>query len=322
MVEMKAMVQERYASADGLKLCEIAIPAVGDDDVLVKVHAASVNAYDYYMMKRLPHLIGKLLRLPQTRIRGADLAGHVEAVGANVTLFKPGDDVFGAGVGSFAEYSISSERRLARKPANLSFEQAATIAVAGLTALQGLRDAGRLKPGQWVLINGAGGGVGTFAVQIAKALGAHVTAVSATGNVDLLRSIGADEVIDYTKDDFTRVARRFDIVFDISGNRPIADCRRILAPGAMLLMIGAGDNLLHVVSRLLEAQLRSRIGRQRIGTLMAKGKHEDLVVLAELAEAGKLSPVIDRTYPLIDVRDALRYVGTRKARGKVVIRVA
>jgi 2-desacetyl-2-hydroxyethyl bacteriochlorophyllide A dehydrogenase len=319
---MKAIVQERYGSPDGLALREIEKPVVGDDDVLVKVVAASVNAYDWGMMRRLPHLIARILRLPRTRIRGADLAGHVEAVGKNITRFKPGDEVFGAGVGSFAEYATSTERRLALKPRNLTFEQAATLAVAGITALQGLRDKGCLQPGQRVLVYGAGGGVGTFAVQIAKALGARVTAVTSTNNVELMHSIGADDVIDYTKEDFSRRGERYDILYDLGGDRSLADCRRVLAPNGMVILAGAGSKIWPLLVRLLEAQLRSRIGRQRIGIYMARGKHEDLVVLKELAEAGKLSPVIDRTYPLSGVADALRYVGTRGARGKVVIKVA
>jgi NADPH:quinone reductase-like Zn-dependent oxidoreductase len=319
---MKAFVQESYGSPDGLKLRDVEKPGVGDDDVLVRVFAASVNAYDWHMMKRLPQFIGMLLRMPRSRFRGADLAGRVEAVGRNVTRFKPGDEVFGAGIGSFAEYATSTERRLAPKPRNLTFEQAATLACAGLTALQGLRDKGCLQPGQRVLIYGAGGGVGTFAVQIAKALGAHVTAVSSTKNAELLRSIGADEVIDYTKEDFTKRGERYDILFDVGAGRSIADCRSVLAPNGILMLIGAGDGLWPVLSRLLEAQIRSRIGKQRIPSFMARGKHEDLVALKDLAEAGKLSPVVDRTYPLSEVPDALRYVGTRGARGKVVIKVA
>jgi NADPH:quinone reductase-like Zn-dependent oxidoreductase len=243
-------------------------------------------------------------------------------VGRNITRFKPGDEVFGAGVGSFAEYATSTERRLALKPRNLTFEQAATLTVAGITALQGLRDKGCLQPGQRVLVYGAGGGVGTFAVQIAKALGARVTAVTSTNNVELMHSIGADDVIDYTKEDFSRRGERYDILYDLGGDRSLADCRRVLAPNGMVILAGAGSKIWPLLVRLLEAQLRSRIGRQRIGIYMARGKHEDLVVLKELAEAGKLSPVIDRTYPLSGVADALRYVGTRGARGKVVIKVA
>ena len=319
---MKAIVQESYGSPDGLEFREIDKPVVGDDDVLVRVRAAGVNAYDWFMMRRLTHVVGMLRRTPQTRVRGVDLAGHVEAVGKNVTRFRPGDEVFGAGNGSFAEYAVATERRLAPKPRNLTFEQAAALPIAGLTALQGLRDYARVQPGQRVLVYGAGGGVGTFAVQIAKALGAHVTAVSNTGNVDLLRSIGADDVIDYTKEDFTKRSQRCDVLFDVGGNRSLSDCRDVLAPNGLHVLAGAGDKALALLSRLLGAQLRSRIGKQRIGTFMARGKPEDLAALKDLAEAGKLTPVIDRTYPLNEAADALRYVGTRGVRGKVVIKVA
>jgi NADPH:quinone reductase-like Zn-dependent oxidoreductase len=243
-------------------------------------------------------------------------------VGRNVTRFRPGDEVFGMGIGSFAEYAASSERLLAPKPRNLTFEQSATLGIAALTALQGLRDKAGVQSGQRVLVYGAGGGVGTFAVQIAKALGAHVTAVSSTRNVDRLHSIGADDVVDYTKEDFTKRPQRYDVLFDVGGGRSLADCRRVLAPNAIHVLAGAGGELWPLVSRLLEAQLRSRIGRQRIGTFMARSTHEDLVVLKELAEAGKLTPAIDRTYPLSEVPDALRYVATRGVRGKIVIRVA
>ena len=319
---MKAIVQESYGSVDGLILREIEKPVIGDDDVLVRVLAASVNAYDWFMLRRLTRFIGMLRRVTPTRVRGADLAGHVEAVGKNVTRFKPGDEVFGMGIGSFAEYARSIERLLAPKPRNLTFEQAATLGIAALTALQGMRDKAGVEQGHRVLVYGAGGGVGTFAVQIAKALGAHVTAVSSTRNMELLRSIGADEVIDYTKEDFIKRSQRYDVLFDVGGDRSLSDCRRALAPNGIHVLAGAGGKLWPLVSRLLEAQLRSRIGRQRIGTFMARSTHEDLVVLRELAEAGKLTPVIDRTYPLREVPDALRYVGTRGVSGKVVIKVA
>jgi NADPH:quinone reductase-like Zn-dependent oxidoreductase len=273
------------------------------------------------MLRKVTHVIGKLRRIPKTRVRGVDLAGQVEAVGKNVSRFKPGDEVFGAGNGSFAEYAVSTERRLAPKPRNLTFEQAAALTIPGLTALQGLRDFARVQPGQRVMVYGAGGGVGTFAVQIAKALGARVTAVSNTGNLDMLRSIGADEVIDYTKEDFTKRSERYDVLFDVGGNRSLSDCRRVLAPNGLLVLAGTAGKMLPLISRLLESQLRSRIGRQRVGTFMARGTPEDLLALKDLAEAGKLTPVIDRAYPLSEAADALRYVGTRGVRGKVVIRV-
>jgi NADPH:quinone reductase-like Zn-dependent oxidoreductase len=225
-----------------------------------------------------------------------------------VTRFSPGDEVFGAGVGIYAEYATSTERRLAPKPRNLTFEQAAALPIAGLTALQGLRDKGCLQPGQRVLVYGAGGGVGTFAVQIAKALGARVTAVTSTNNVELMHSIGADETIDYTKEHFSERGERYDILYDLGGDRSLADCRRALAPNGTHVLAGAAPGWWPLLTRLLEAQLRSRIGRQRVGTFMARGKHEDLVVLKELAEAGKLSPVIDRTRWRVLTP---RYVGSR-----------
>ena len=318
---MKAIVQDGYGSPDVLKLREIEKPVVGDDRVLVRVSAASVNAADWHLMRRLPHLIGKLLRSSRSSVRGFDVAGPVEAVGKNVTRFKPGDEVFGTGIGTFAEYVTTSEDRLALKPHQLTFEQAAAIPVAGVTALQGLRDEAHVQPGQRVLIYGAGGGVGTFAVQIARSLGAHVTAVSSTRNADLVRSIGADEVIDYTKEDFTRRGQRYDVLFDIGANRSFADCRRVLVTNGTLVLAGAPKGLWAILSRLLKAQLLSRIGSHRIASFLARVRHEDLVVLKDLVEAGKLSPVIDRQYPLSEVPDAVRYVGTGDARGKVVISV-
>ena len=318
---MKAMVQDGYGSPDVLKLREIEMPVVGDDGVLVRVSAASLNAADWHLMRRLPHLIGMLLRSSPSSVRGFDVAGPVKAVGKNVTRFRPGDEVFGTGMGTFAEYVTTSEDRLAPKPRNLTFEQAAAIPVAGFTALQGLRDKAHVQPGQRVLIYGAGGGVGTFAVQIAKSLGAHVTAVSSTRNVDLVRSLGADEVIDYTMEDFTKRGQRYDVLFDIGANRSFADCRRVLVTNGTLVLVGAPKGLWAILSRLLKAQLLSRIGRQRIASFLARGRHEDLVVLKELVESGKLSPVIDRQYPLSEVPDAVRYVGTGDARGKVVIRI-
>jgi len=317
---MKAIVQDRYGSPDGLQLREIDKPIVGDDCMLVRVRAASVNAADWHLMRRLPHLIALLLGRRASRIRGGDMAGVVEAIGKSVTRFKPGDEVFGVGRGTFAEYATASEDHLVPKPRNLTFEQAAAIPGAGCTALQGLRDKAHVQPGQRVLVYGAGGGVGTFAVQIAKSLGAHVTAVTSTTNVGLVRSIGADEVIDYTTEDFTERGQRYDVLFDIGANRSFADCRRVLAPNGTLLLVGAPSGLWAQLSRVLMAQL-SREGSKRIAYI-ARIRREDLVVLKELVEAGKLSPVIDRQYRLNEVPDALRYLGARHARGKVVINVA
>ena len=317
---MKAIVQDRYGSPDWLTLREIPRPVATADRVLVKVHAASVNASDWHLMRRLPHLIGRLLGLPKSSIRGSDMAGQVEAVGKNVTRFKPGDEVFGAGIGTFAEYTTAFEDRLAPKPRNLTFAQAAAIPGAGCTALQGLRDKAQVKSGERVLIYGAGGGVGTFAVQIAKSFGAQVTAVTGTGNVELLRSIGANEVIDYTKEDFTTRGERYDVLFDIGANRSFADCGRALASSGRLVLAGAPSGLGAVLSRLLKARFMSVGGNHPI-SFMARVRSGDLVVLKELAEAGKLAPVIDRQYPLSETPDAVRYLGTRQARGKVVISV-
>jgi NADPH:quinone reductase-like Zn-dependent oxidoreductase len=318
---MKAIVQERYGSPDGLALREIEKPVPGDTQVLVRVRAASLNAMDWHLMHRLPHLIATILRLPRSRVRGSDLAGQVEAVGTNVTRLKPGDEVFGVAVGAFAEYALSTEDRLAPKPPNLTFEQAAALPVAGISALQGLRDQGHVHSGQRVLIHGAGGGVGTFAVQIAKALGAYVTAVTSGRNLDLMRSIGADEAIDYAREDFTRGARRYDVVFDSGGTRSYAECQRVLVPSGILVLCGAPNGMWALLSRMVKGMLTPRAGRRR-RSFLARIRRTDLVALKELAEGGKVTPVIDRQYPLREVPEALRYLGTRQARGKVVIGVA
>ncbi|HEX9580205.1 MAG TPA: NAD(P)-dependent alcohol dehydrogenase [Gemmatimonadales bacterium] len=318
---MKAIVQERYGSPNGLALREIEKPFAGDDRVLVRVRAASVNASDWHLLRRLPHVIGRLLGMPRSRVRGGDFAGQVEAVGKRVTRFTPGDEVFGVGIGSFAEYTTTFEDRLAQKPRNLTFEQAAAIPGAGCTALQGLRDKAQVKPGQHVLIYGAGGGVGTFAVQIAKALGAHVTAVTSTGNLDLMRSIGADETLDYTKEDFSRRAERYDVVFDNGANRSYADCERVLVPNGTLVLCGAPNSMGAMLGRMLKGLVTLRTGSKRI-SFLARIRTPDLVALKEMVEAGKLSPVIDRQYPLSGVPDALRYLGTRQARGKLVISIS
>jgi NADPH:quinone reductase-like Zn-dependent oxidoreductase len=318
---MKAIVQIRYGSPDGLELREIENPTADDDQVLIGVRAASVNFADWGSLNLAAQLVGRLLRQPRTQVRGFDLAGRVEATGKKVTQWKPGDEVFGVGIGSFAELALTTENRIAPKPHNLTFEQSAAIPVAGVTALQGLRDKARLQPGQSVLVYGAGGGVGTFAVQIAKAMGARVTAVSNTANLDMLRSIGADEVLDYTREDFTSRGQRYDVLFDVGAGRSLKDCRRALTPSGIHVLAGAGIDPWPLVSRLVEAQLRARIGRQRIGTFLARARQPDLNVLKDLAEAGKLVPVIDRTYPLSGVPDAFRYLGTRGVRGKLVIRI-
>ena len=322
---MKAIVQDGYGSADVLHLREIDKPVVADDLVLVRVRAASVNALDWHSVHggRLVQMIGFLLRQRAFPIRGADVAGQVEAVGARVTRLKPGDEVFGVGRGTFAEYTTGPEEGLVPKPRQLSFAQAAAIGVAAVTALQGLRDRGQVKSGDNVLINGAGGGVGTFAVQIAKALGAHVTAVTSTRNVDVVRSIGPDEVIDYVQEDFTRRGQRYDVIFDVAANRSFADCRRALKPHGRLVVAGAAKgSWFAVLSRVLVALVRSRLGSRWLVPFLARVRQEDLVVLKELIEAGQLAPVIDRQYTLSEVPEAVRYVGSGQARAKVVIDVS
>ncbi|MGE5345895.1 MAG: NAD(P)-dependent alcohol dehydrogenase [Acidithiobacillales bacterium] len=318
---MKAIVQVSYGSPDGLELREIEKPAIADDRVLVRVRAASVNAADWHLMKRLPHLISRFFGMRPSRVRGGDLAGVVEVAGKNVTRLTPGDEVFGSGMGTFAEFATAPEDRLAPKPRNLTFEQAAAMSGAGCTALQGLRDKGEVKPGQQVLIYGAGGGVGTFAVQIARALGARVTAVTSTANLELVRSIGADEAIDYTKEDFTRRGERWDVVFDIGADRSFADLRRVLSPDGKVVLCGAPSSIWLALASLIKAQLMSRAGSRQI-SYVTRIRQSDLLALNDLAEAGKLVPVIDRQYPLAEVPEALRYLGTKQARGKVVISVA
>jgi NADPH:quinone reductase-like Zn-dependent oxidoreductase len=320
---MKAIVHDRFGSPEVLELREIAEPGVGDGDVLVRVHAASVNPADWYAMTGTPYVarVQMGLRKPKGNGPGLDLAGEVTAVGGNVTRFKPGDEVFGAGTGTLAEYVAASEDGLVPKPANLSFEQAAAVPVAGLTALQGLRHKGRVQPGQQVLINGASGGVGTFAVQVAKALGAEVTAVCSTRNLDLVASLGADRVIDYTREDFTRTDRRYDLLLDVAGSRSWPECRRVLTPQATLVLVGApkGNALLGPVRHLLKVRLASLRASQKVVFFISKLDRQDLEALRELLEAGKVTPVVERTYPLREAADAFRYLGAGHARGKLTI---
>ena len=318
---MKAIVQNGFGSPDVLELREIDVPAVADDAVLVRIHAASINAFDWGLLRRLGHVIARLLGRPQPRIRGADMAGVVEACGRNVSRFKPGDEVFGIARGTFAEYATTAETRIALKPPPLTFEQAAALPVAGCTALQGVRDTAQIQAGQRVLIYGAGGGIGTFTVQIAKAFGAHVTAVTRTEHLDLLRSIGADHVIDYTREDFTRNGERYDVLFDIGADRSPADYQRAVAPNGKLVLAGAPKKLWALLALIVEALIMPRRGSGRV-MLKAKTRQEDLVALKELVEAGKLAPVIDRTYPLSAVPEAFRYFGTGRVGGKVVISIA
>jgi NADPH:quinone reductase-like Zn-dependent oxidoreductase len=322
---MRAIVGDQYGPPEKLKLREIDRPVVDADRVLVHVRAASINPLDLHSIK------GGLLSRPMSGLRrpkrpvpGVDVAGVVEAVGENVTTLRPGDEVFGTFGGSLAEYGLGG-KNLVPKPSGLTFEQAAAIPVAGITALQGLRDKGQLQPGQTVLINGAAGGVGTFAVQIARALGGRVTGVCSTGNVEMVRSIGADQVIDYTQQDFAQSGQRYDLVFDLVGNRSLSDLRRVLKPEGTLVLSGGGHDRGHGGSGLrplgliAKSLVLSRFVHQRMVAYIATIKGEDLLVLKELVEAGKLTPVIDRTYPLGETADALRYLQAGHARGKVVV---
>lgn len=322
---MKAIVQEGYGSADVLRLREIDRPAPGEDGVLVEVHAASINALDWHLARGVPVFLRAMeaIGAPKHRVRGVDLAGRVAAVGEGVKRFRVGDEVFGGADGSFAEFVVTPEKRLALKPAGVSFEQAATLHVAGLTALQGLRDRARLRAGQRCLVNGAGGGVGTFAVQIAKWLGAHVTAVTRAGSLELVRSLGADEVIDHGAEDFTRRGERWDVLFDVGGNHPFRRCRRVLAPDGILLAIGGPEGrFLAPASRLLNAVMLSAITRRRrVVPFVAKSDPEDLALLADLVERGVIAPVIERRYPLSETPEALRHLATGHVQGKLVVNV-
>ncbi len=322
---MKAIVQDEYGSPDVLELRDIDKPEIGDDEVLVRVHAAGVDRSVWHIMTGLPYLMrigGYGLRAPKNPVPGMEVAGVVEAVGKNVTRLQPGDEVFGIGKGSYAEYARALEDKLAPKPANLTFEQAAVVAISGSAALQGLRDHGRVEPRQKALIIGASGGVGTFAVQIAKAFGAHVTGVCSTTKVDMVRSIGADHVIDYTREDFAEGEQRYDLILDIGGNSSLARLRRALTPEGTLVIVGGegGGRWFGGIDRQLRVML-SRFGGQKLRTFISTQNHEDMIVLKELIESGKLTPVIDKTYPLSEVPEAIRYLEEGHAQGKVVITV-
>jgi len=325
---MKAIVQEAYGSPDVLEFRDIDKPVIGEGEVLVRVRAAGVNPADWAIVGGLPYIARPIYGMgkPKNRVRGTDVAGEVEAVGASVTRFRPGDAVFGwcghLG-GAFAEYVSVSEDALVLKPANLTFEQAAAVSMAGTVALLAVRDYGKVQAGQKVLINGASGGIGTFAVQIAKSLGAEVTGVCSTRNVDLVRSIGADHVIDYTKEDFTRTGQRYDFILDNVANRSLSDLRRALTPKGTLVPNGGGFDHRWMASagRLIRAKLSFAFVSQSVRTFIASSKQQNLVVLKELIEAGKIRPVIDRTYALSETPQAIGYVGQGHARGKVVITV-
>ncbi len=324
---MKAIVQRRYGTTSALELEDVARPIVKAGEVLIRVRAASVNMGDWYCMRGEPYVVrlSSGLRRPRNAVQGRDAAGRVEAVGGDVTRFRPGDEVYAeVDTGSFAEYASVPEGLVALKPANLTFEQAAAVPVAAGAALQGLRDAGNVQPGQTVLVlvNGASGGVGTFAVQIAKALGAEVTGVCSTRNVNLVRSIGADHVIDYTQEDFTRSGQRYDLILDLVANHSLTDCRRALTPkGTLVLVSGNGGRWFGPMGRMVRALAVSPFVSQGLRPLAARPSRADLAVLRELIEAGAVTPAIDRAYPLSETAEAMRYVQEEHARGKVVITV-
>jgi len=336
-IAMKAITIDRYGSPDVARLREVAKPTVGDDDVLVRIRAASVNPYDWHFLTGLPYIARLQFGLPRPRVSGlgADLAGEVEAVGARVSHFRPGDEVYGEvdgevpghpmlELGSLAEYVCVREESVVHKPTNLTFEQAAAVPLAGHTALRGIRDLAAVGAGHRVLVNGASGGVGTFAVQIAKALGAEVTGVCSTRNVDMVRRIGADHVVDYTKEDFTQQRRRYDAMLDNVGNRALSDCRRVLRPqGVYLASFGHPENRwLGPFARILRMFLLSPFLSQRLMVLQTKRTREALLDLKRLIEDGQVTPIIDRAYPLEDAVDAIRYVLDGHASGKVVVTVA
>lgn len=321
---MTAIINRDYGPPDRLELTQINKPAVGDDDVLVAVRAVSLNPYDGHLMRGEPYIVrlGGGLRRPNDPRVGVDMAGQVVAVGKNVTQFRPGDAVFGGCGGAFAEYACGSADRFAPLPANISFAQAAALPMAGFTALQALRDSGQLAARQRVLINGAAGGVGTLAVQLAKAFGAQVTGVCSTGSVELVRSLGADHVVDYTREDFARRDQRYDLVLDLAANRSLADYRRVLASQGTLVLIGAPHGRwLGAAARWLKGLALSRVVSQRLVPFMAQQRKADLEMLKELVEAGTLMPVIDRVHPWSEAAEAFRYLETGRAHGKIVLTV-
>jgi NADPH:quinone reductase-like Zn-dependent oxidoreductase len=326
---MKAIVHCDYGLAN-LKLADIEKPTPADDQILVRVHAVSVNPYDWHFVEGTPYVMramGVGLRKPKDIQLGVDFAGTVEAVGKNVTQYKPGDDVFGGREGAFAQYVCRRAMgSVAPKPAGLTFEQAASINIAGITALQGVRDKGKVQPGQKVLINGASGGVGTFAVQLAKNFGAEVTGVCSTRNVELVQSLGADHVIDYTKEDFTKGDQKYDVILDNVANHSLSECRRALTPNGIYVLIGGGgvneQGFVGALGKALNAAIYSRFVKQKMGMMMADPSTKDLTLLADMMQSGKIKPVIDRTYKsLSEVPDAIRYLEQGHARGKVVVKV-
>ena len=316
---MKAIIYTRYGSPSNLHLTEVEKPVPGDNQILIKVHAASVNSYEWRHLRADPFfirvMVGGLFK-PKHRILGADVAGKVEAVGRNVNQFKPGDDVFGEGsYGGFAEYVCVDENRFILKPDNLTFDEAAAVPMAALTALQGLRDKGKIKAKQKVLINGASGGVGTFAVQIARSFGAEVTGVCSTAKMDLVRSLGADNVVDYTQEDVTRNNQKYDLILDTAAHRSVSDYKRILNPDGVYVLIGGS------ISRIFQLMFKSKTGVKNIGTMVASINQKDLLFLAELLKSGKIKSIIDKRFPLADTAKALQYFEEGHTRGKIVITV-
>ncbi len=326
---MKAVVYTDYGSPDVLQIRDIKKPVPNDDQILIKVRAVSVNPLDWHFIEGTPYIMRALgvgLRKPKDPRLGVDMAGQVEAVGKNVTQFKPGDEVFGGRNGAFAEYVCArADRAVALKPANITFEQAASVPIAAITALQGLRDKGHVQPGQKVLINGASGGVGTFAVQIAKSFGAEVTGVCSTRNLDLVRSLGADHVVDYTKEDFTKSDQQYDVILDNVGTQPLSGFRRVLRPKGICVMIGGGGpndaGLIGPLARPIKTMLMSPFISQKMGMMMAELNKKDLTILGDMMQSGTVKPVIDRTYPLSQIAEAIRYLEQGHARGKVVITI-
>ena len=323
---MQAVVQDTYGTAAVLQSREIPTPEIAANEVLVRVCAAGVNPADWAVMSGLPYVARPIYGMPRPKqpVRGTDVAGIVETVGADVTRFKAGDAVFGSSNGSYAEYTIASEDALALKPSTVSFEQAAVVPMAGMVALQAIRDHGNVQPGQRVLINGASGGIGTFAIQIAKALGAHVTAVCSAGNADLVRSLGADRVIDYAREDFTLGDERYDLVLDNVGNHSLAALRRAVTPTGTLVPNGGnfGNRWLAGGARVVQAHVVSRFVRQTLRPFLLAPSLDDLLALRELVETGQIVPVVDRTYPLGETAEAIAHVGSGHARGKVAITVS
>jgi NADPH:quinone reductase-like Zn-dependent oxidoreductase len=319
---MKAIVQWRYGSPAVLRLEEIDMPVVKANEVLVRVHAAAVNIGDWHLLRGVPYVVRLVsgLRRPRRRTPGLDIAGQVEAIGGNVKTLRPGDEVFGWCKGAFAEYACAAESNLLPKPSNLTFEQSAAVGDSAFTALAAVRDQGKVRPGQRVLINGASGGVGTFAVQIAKSFEANVTGVCGTTNVELVRSLGADRVIDYTKEDFSKGTERYDVLLDLVGSRPLSDCRRVLTPRGTYVVVGVKDmGHWFGLGRQLTALALSPFVSQRMRVFVVRHNREDLAVLKEFVEAGKVAPVIDRHYGLSEVPKALSHQGEGHARGKIVI---